>query len=268
MYKEKATLVFDIETIPDIAKAKRVYNLEKLSDDEAYEALKNIRRQETGGSDFFRHHFHKVVCISVVLRMGDSVRVWSLGEENATESEIIKRFFSAIDKYDVTLVSWNGTGFDLPVLHYRAMLHEVVAPMYWELGDHYKEFRYNNYINRFHMRHIDLMDVLSLYQTRAAQSLDQIATFLGFPGKMGMDGSQVYEFYQQGKISQIRHYCESDVLNTWLIYLRFQLMRGEIMKPAYQQEIELLKNTLASSDKDHLLDFLDDWEDEEAKIYE
>ena len=265
MYKEKATLVFEIETVPDIAKAKQIYNLGNLTKEEAYEALKNMRRQETGGSDFFRHHLHKVVCISVVLRMGDSVRVWSLGDENATEAEIIKRFFTAIDKYDVTLVSWNGGGFDLPVLHYRAMLHEITAPMYWELGDHYKEFRYNNYINRFHMRHVDLMDVLSLYQARATQPLEQIATFLGFPGKLGMDGSQVYDLHQQGQIERIRNYCESDVLNTWLIYLRFQLMRGEIMKPAYQQEITLLKNTLASSDKDHLFDFLDAWEDQEAK---
>jgi predicted PolB exonuclease-like 3'-5' exonuclease/predicted RNA-binding protein with TRAM domain len=212
MYKEKATLVFDIETVPDIAKAKQLYQLDNLTDAEAFEALKNMRRQETGGSDFFRHHLHKIVCISVVLRMGDSIRVWSLGEEDASEAEIIKRFFTAIDKYDVTLVSWNGSGFDLPVLHYRAMLHEITAPMYWELGDHYKEFRYNNYINRFHMRHLDLMDVLSLYQARASQPLDQIASFLGFPGKMGMAGSQVYEQYLAGNIADIRHYCETDVL--------------------------------------------------------
>jgi len=264
MYKDKATLVFDIETIPDITKAKQIYNLDNLSDAEAFEALKNMRRQETGGSDFFRHHLHKVICISVVLRMGDTLRVWSLGEEDASESEIIKRFFSAIDKYDVTLVSWNGSGFDLPVLHYRAMLHQITAPMYWELGDHYKEFRYNNYINRFHMRHVDLMDVLSLYQARATQPLDQIATFLGFPGKLGMDGSQVYDNYLQGNIADIRHYCETDVLNTWLIYLRFQLMRGEIMKPDYQNEIVLLKNTLASSNKPHLQEFLATWQEQEV----
>ena len=63
MYKEKATLVFDIETIPDINKAKQIYNLDNLTDEEAFEALKNMRRQETGGSDFFRHHLHKVICI-------------------------------------------------------------------------------------------------------------------------------------------------------------------------------------------------------------
>ena len=81
MPREKGTLVFDIETIPDILRAKRLHHLENLDDAEAYEALKNIRRQETGGSDFFRHHLHRIVCISVVLRLGDTVRVWSLGEE-------------------------------------------------------------------------------------------------------------------------------------------------------------------------------------------
>ena len=172
----------------------------------AYEQLQKKLPEENrvSSAEYYNNagiysEFGKIVCISVVLRLGDSIRVWSLGEEDASEAEIIKRFFSAIDKYDVTLVSWNGAGFDLPVLHYRAMLHQIVAPMYWELGDHYKEFRYNNYINRFHMRHIDLMDILSLYQARATQPLDQIATFLGFPSKMDMDGSQVYATYLNGR---------------------------------------------------------------------
>ena len=82
---------------------------------------------------------------------------------------------------------------------------------------------------------------------------------------MGMEGSQVYEAYLQGNIADIRHYCETDVLNTWLIYLRFQLMRGEIMKPDYQNEIILLKNSLASSAKPHLLAFLAAWQEQEAK---
>lgn len=258
--KEKATLVFDVETVPDIAKAKALYGLHSLADQEALEALNNIRRQETGGSDFFRHHLHRVVCISVVLRMGDTIRAWSLGEEDSSEADIIKRFFSAIDKYDLTLVSWNGSGFDLPVLHYRAMLHHISAPMYWELGDHYKEFRYNNYINRFHLRHVDLMDILSLYQAKAAQPLAQIASFLGFPGKLGMDGSQVHAAWQAGEIGRIRHYCETDVLNTWLIYLRFQLLRGSLFRQEYEYELSLVKNLLAQSQKPHWHDFLAAWE--------
>lgn len=259
MPREKGTLVFDIETIPDIRHAKRLYGLNNLDDAEAFEALKNIRRQESGGSDFFRHHLHRIVCISVVLRLGDSIRVWSLGEEDGDEADIIRRFFHAIDKYDLTLVSWNGSGFDLPVLHYRAMLHQISAPMYWEMGDHYKDFRYNNYINRFHLRHIDLMDVLSMYQGRAAQPLDQIASFLGFPGKMGMDGSQVYDQFLAGNLSAIRHYCETDVLNTWLVYLRFQMLRGELFRPDHDQEISLVRDLLTASQKPHLQEFLSAW---------
>ncbi|HEX5278013.1 MAG TPA: 3'-5' exonuclease [Fluviicoccus sp.] len=259
MPREKGTLVFDIETVPDIRHAKRLYGLNNLNDAEAFEALKNIRRQESGGSDFFRHHLHRIVCISVVLRLGDSIRVWSLGEEDGDEADIIRRFFHAIDKYDLTLVSWNGSGFDLPVLHYRAMLHQISAPMYWEMGDHYKDFRYNNYINRFHLRHIDLMDVLSMYQARAAQPLDQIASFLGFPGKMGMDGSQVYDQFLAGNLAAIRNYCETDVLNTWLVYLRFQLLRGELFRPDHDQEIALVRDLLAASPKPHLQEFLSAW---------
>ena len=115
------------------------------------------------------------------------------------------------------------------------------------------------------MRHIDLMDVLAMYQARAVQPLDQIASFLGFPGKMGMEGSQVYEQYLAGNLSDIRHYCETDVLNTWLIHLRFQLMRGEIMKPDYLNELALVKNMLASSSKPHMNAFLAAWQAQESQ---
>src|SRR5204863_166210 len=110
--------------------------------------------------------------------------------------------------------SWNGGGFDLPVLHYRSLFHRISAPRYWEMGDHDHTFRWNNYLNRYQFRHTDLMDLLALYQNRAYVPLDQMATLLGFPGKMGMSGHRVWEYYQAGKIGEIRHYCETDVLNT------------------------------------------------------
>ena len=90
------------------------------------------------------------------------------------------------------LVSWNGGGFDLPVLHYRGLRHGVVAGKYWDMGDDDREFKYNNYISRYHLRHLDLMDLLAMYQPRANAPLDAMAKLCGFPGKLGMDGSQVY----------------------------------------------------------------------------
>ena len=152
----------------------------------------------------------------MALRTRDVFKVWSLGDPDASEAEIIRRFFDGIEKYTPDLVSWNGAGFDLPVLHYRALRQGVVAQRYWESGDADQAFRWNNYLNRYHTRHLDLMDVLSGYQGRARISLQAAATLLGFPGKLGMSGDKVWEAWLEGGIEQIRNYCETDVLNTFL----------------------------------------------------
>ena len=182
-------------------------------------------RQQKTGSDFLPLHLHRVVAISVAFRSRDGFRVWTLGDRDADEAEIISRFFDGIDKYTPELVSWNGGGFDLPVLHYRALRHGVKAPRYWEAGEDDRDFRYNNYLSRFHWRHLDLMDVLAGFQIGGRASLSQVSTLLGFPGKLGMSGDQVWDRYLAGELAAIRNYCETDVLNTYLIYLRFQLNR-------------------------------------------
>ena len=180
------------------------------------------RRQKTG-SDFMPLHLHRVVAISCVLRHtdktgGDQLKVWSLGERDSSEAELIQRFYDGIERYTPQLVSWNGGGFDLPVLHYRGLIHGVVASRYWDLGDgdyaDSRDFKWNNYISRYHTRHLDLMDLLAMYQPRANAPLDDLAKLIGFPGKLGMDGSKVWEAWQNGEIAGIRDYCETDVMNT------------------------------------------------------
>lgn len=254
--------VFDIETIPDVEGGRRLFGLEGLSDEDAAKAMFAQRAQETGGSEFLRHHLHRVVAISAVFRHRDRVSVWSLGESDSDEAELIRRFFDGIDRYTPDLVSWNGSGFDLPVLHYRALLHGVAAPRYWDTGGDDHSFRYNNYLGRFHWRHIDLMDVLAAYQMRANAPLDQVASLLGFPGKMGMSGAKVWDNYQAGDIEGIRNYCETDVLNTYLVYLRFERMRGHLDADGYRRECDLLADTLRAADKTHLGEFLQAWRGE------
>ena len=253
------TLVFDIETVPDIAGGRRLYGLDGLDDAAAGEALFKLRRQETGGSDFIRHSLQRVVCISAVLRSRDGVKVWTLGDESESEAQIIKRFFDGLEKTQPTLVSWNGSGFDLPVLHYRALIHGIQAPSYWDQGEHNRDAKFNNYLGRFHSRHTDLMDLLAGYQARAVQPLDQVATLLGFPGKSGMDGSQVWPAFLAGELSKIRQYCETDVLNTWLVWLRFQFMRGQLDKAGLDAELGLVRDLLKTSTMPHLQAFLADW---------
>jgi hypothetical protein len=257
--------VFDIETVPDVDAARRLWDLTNLSDENVAKVMAAKRQQETdGATDFLRHHLHRIVAISAVFRQDDRLSVWSLGEESSTEAELIQRFFEGIERYSPTLVSWNGGGFDLPVLHYRALLHGVPAPRYWETGNDDSSFRYNNYLSRYHWRHIDLMDVLSGYQPRATAPLHDIATLLGFPGKLGMSGKDVWPTFLKGGLSEIRNYCETDVLNTWLVYLNFERMRGNVLPGQYAAEMARVRSYLAESGKPHFEEFLAAWPDSDA----
>jgi hypothetical protein len=251
-------LAFDIETVPDVEAARRLYGLDGLPDAQVAEVMFTRRRQESG-TEFLRHHLQRVVAIAVALRSGERFTVWSLGEETSLERELLQRFFDGIERYTPTLVSWNGLGFDLPVLHYRALLHGVSAPRYWETGEDDPAFRWNNYLSRYHYRHTDLMDVLSAYQPRASAPLDEIATLLGLPGKMGMSGGKVWERYQAGEIGAIRAYCETDVLNTYLVYLRFELLRGRLGTAEYAHECQTVREALAREGRPHLDAFLRAW---------
>jgi len=251
--------VFDIETIPDVEGGRRLYDLDGLDDKAVGNIMFQKRREETGDSEFLRLHLHRVVAISVVLRTRDTVKVWSLGDENANEAELVKRFYDGVEKFVPTLVSWNGSGFDLPVLHYRALFHGITAARYWDKGEHDRDFKWNNYLSRYHDRHTDLMDVLANYSPRANARLDEIATLLGFPGKMGMDGSKVWDAWLDGDVAGIRNYCETDVLNTYLVYLRYELIRGNLDQQEYQQECQLVRDELEKEDKPHLTEFLNAW---------
>jgi predicted PolB exonuclease-like 3'-5' exonuclease len=253
------TLVFDIETVPDVALGRRLHGLQGLPDEQVAKAMFALRRQASG-NEFLAHEQHRIVAISCVLRSRDGLRVWSLGDLNAPESELLERFFDGIEKFTPDLVSWNGGGFDLPVLYYRALLAGVQAPRYWETGDEDTAFRYNNYLGRFHWRHMDLMDVLSGFQNRARTSLANAACLLGLPGKMGFSGGQVWDAYQAGNLLGIRQYCETDVLNTYLIYLRFELMRGRFSRDRYAQEVERVKTLLRAGKEPHFVEFLHTWE--------
>jgi len=253
-------LVFDIETVPDVVSGRRLYGLDGLDDADVANVMFHKRRQETGEHEFLRLHLQRVVAISAVVRSGDLLKVWSLGDPDAPEEELVRRFFDGIEKFTPNLVSWNGSGFDLPVLHYRALLHGIPAPRYWETGDEDSAFRWNNYLGRFHWRHTDLMDVLAGYQPRASAPLDEIASMLRFPGKLGMDGSRVWGSFLAGDIAGIRNYCETDVLNTYLVYLRFELMRGRMSRTEYDHECRLLRDYLTREDRAHFMQFLGAWQ--------
>ena len=253
-------LSFDIETVPDISGLRRLYELPDDMGDADVAQAAFLRRRQAVGNDFLPLHLQRVIAIACALRDRNQFIVWSLGDAQGSEAELLQRFFDGLERYTPQLVSWNGGGFDLPVLHYRSMIHGVKARRYWELGDEDRDFRYNNYIGRYHTRHLDLMDVLSLYQLRAAAPLDEVARLLGFPGKLGMEGSQVWDAYQQGELVKIRSYCETDAVNTYLVFLRFQLVRGLLTAEQYEQELNIVHDTLARSPAPHWKEFIGAWQ--------
>ncbi|MCW5604427.1 MAG: 3'-5' exonuclease [Burkholderiales bacterium] len=256
-------LVFDIETIPDVEGLRLLHGLgQEIPDRDVAEMAFQLRRQATGG-DFLPLHLHRVAVISCALRERDSFRVWSIGEPGDAEGTLIQRFFDGIDKYTPQLVSWNGGGFDLPVMHYRGLVHGVNAARYWEMGEgdyrDSRDFKWNNYISRYHSRHLDLMDLLALYQPRANAPLDALAQLMGLPGKLGMDGSAVWAAWQDGKIGDIRNYCETDAVNTYLVFLRFQMMRGVFDAQRYRAECDLVRAALGKLPGPHWKEFLARW---------
>ncbi|GAB4439162.1 MAG: 3'-5' exonuclease [Rhodocyclaceae bacterium] len=252
-------LAFDIETVPDVEGVRRLHALDESLPDEEVAEFAFQRRRASTGNDFLPLHLQRVIVVSCVLREDRGLRIWSLAEPDSDESGIIQRFFEGIEKYTPQLVSWNGGGFDLPVLHYRGLIHGVRAARYWELGDEDREFRFNNYISRYHQRHLDLMDLLALYQPRANAPLDELAKLMRLPGKLGMDGSAVWSAYRRGEIRAIRDYCETDALNTYLVYLRFQLMRGAATAEATDAELAAVRDHLAALDAPHWREFLAAW---------
>jgi len=250
--------IFDIESIPD-AQMGRAFLPEPeggwASDAAVAQAMLDYQREKTkGASEFLRHTWQQVVAISVVYRSEKSLKVASLGTPESTEEELVTAFFEIIEKSQPILVDWNGGSFDLPVLQLRALKYGIPSFHYWNTGG---EARWENYHDRYRGKHTDLMDFWGRFNVRS--SLNDVATLCGFPGKLGMDGGKVWEAYREGRIGEIRDYCDHDVLNLYLVFLRAEMTRARISRETYAQETDLLASYLRDSGKPHFLEFLSAW---------
>ncbi|MBL8323018.1 MAG: 3'-5' exonuclease [Acinetobacter sp.] len=229
-------LTFDIETMTDLKSGAHLYGLD-LPEADLDAALAKLRRQESG-TDFQRLALHEIACISGLWMDENGMKMFSFSRENYSEAEILKKFLSIFDKRHPTLVSWNGSQFDLPVILFRAMYHGLSAPSLFDQGEIDTQKRYNNYQNRYHQRHIDLMDVMAMFHGRHFLKLDDAAHLLGFPGKRGDGAYRVPEYVRGQQWQALTSYCEGDVLNTWLIYLRWQLLKGQLALADHQHLVQ------------------------------
>lgn len=252
----EAILVFDLETLPDASGLRRLGAFPADLSDQAGVEHQAEQRRTAGQSDFLPPHLQRVLVVGCLLRTERGIGIrclegdeqpdpWvSQGDSDAAEAARLRRFFRILDEHEPTLVSWNGRGFDIPVLQHRALFRGVEASTYWDAGHFNSSMKYNNYLSRYHHRHLDLMDQLAAMQGRANASLDGVAQLCGLPGKLGMDGSQVWPAFCRGETASIAAYCETDVVNTYLVYLRFQHMRGLMSQQRLDEEEALLRRTL------------------------
>jgi len=260
-------LVFDIETVVDAEATRRLLHKPELSDTQARDALTAYFLEKTDGrNDFPRQPFHQVVAISYVQLVAEPGkegaelvvrRVASGGNVKSSECELLEGFFGLIAKRAPQLVSYNGRGFDVPVLKYRAMAHQLACPRWFNEGN-----RYENYSARFStVYQVDLLEVLSDHGASARCSLDEVAACFNVPGKLDTSGSEVRAMYESGDIEAIRNYCECDVLSTLLLFLRWQLFSGNLKQGGYLRAINGLRNYLdaEAESQPHFNTFLEAW---------
>jgi len=216
-------LAFDIETRVDKALLRRTYRPSaKGSDEDVYQEVRQQLIAEHG-SDFVPVSFHVPVCI-VLGSIGDNLvltSVETLGDETAEPAALAREFWTRIEAADGVLLSFNGRGFDLPVLELQALRYGIEAPRYFNERNG-QRYRYSD-------RHYDLYEFLSNFGAhRIRGGLDLLSQLVGLPGKGEVTGSDVQKLWESGRREDIRRYCRRDVIQTYLLFLRVERMRGRI----------------------------------------
>jgi 3'-5' exonuclease len=208
-------IVWDLETVPDLRGLAAANAMSGSTDDEVLAAI---------GDKFPKHIYHSIVCIGALVAhreqgawMVDALGAPHIGERS--EKQLIAAFVDKIAEFSPHLVTFNGNSFDLPVLRYRAMINEVSAP----------GLLARPYFNRYSEDALDLCDVLSSFSAQGRETLHEISKIMGLPGKPdGIDGGEVHRYFREGRIKEIADYCETDIINTYRVWLRYELFRGQL----------------------------------------
>ena len=257
--------IFDCETIPD-AKLTR-YQFDLDGDDKEVSKIAFELQEAKTGSSFLPIAFHQVVAISAVMANDYGVFQKVSTIQGESEKEMIENFLNFIDKHNPKLVSFNGRNFDIPMLMVRAMKYNLSCPAFYEKENKMlNKSKWDNYRYRFTDKfHVDLMDHISEFGAVRGLKLDLLCTMMGIPGKFDVSGDQVFSLYYDGEVEKIKEYCESDVLNTYWLYLKYELLKGNILFEDYLQNLDIMSEKLPK-DKSYSDIFINGVKEEMNKI--
>lgn len=209
------TLVFDIETVPVESVYARLLGLA------ANTPLAEVEAAWQAAEKPFKPELQRIVSLAVawITDSGSLQKVATLGPDEPTA---LQQFFETLGSHHPVLTGWNTSGFDLPVILTRALVHRT------DVGDFYKYgLPYNGYLKRYADRdHRDLMDLQSFYRATQPLSLNEMALLLGVPGKLDTAGNQVSALYVADDLQRIHDYCQHDVLTTAWVYRFIAEHRG------------------------------------------
>jgi len=232
-------LALDLETVPDEALVSAVDGEPSRPYAEQLGRLLAERRARSGGrSDFLPLPYHRPVaaCALEGVEEGEVIRVadvftWADRDRGAGEAAFLEETWRRIEGR--TLVSFHGRGFDLPVLELRSLKLGVTAPDWFE-GRRAEGSP----------EHLDLLELLSNRRATPSAPLDLYAKLVGLPGKEGVGGKDVQRLYETGAVDRIVAYCMTDVVQTWLLFLRFRLVEGSLSAAAYSASVRAAREAL------------------------
>jgi predicted PolB exonuclease-like 3'-5' exonuclease len=242
-------LVFDTESVPDGRLVRGVkYADEKLTDEEAIErAQREAREASWNGSDFLPASFQipVSVCVAKVARDFALQSFQCLGAPEFPTRKIVAEFWKGLNHYTqgkVKLVSFNGRGFDFPLMEMAAFRYGLPAPAY-----------YDSARRRFDANAIDLMEWFNNFGAiRHVGGVNLLAKLLGKPGKMDVSGSHVYGLWKEGRLSEINDYCMGDTLDTYFVFLRTCVMRGDLTLEEECDRVKKARELIETKAVDHL----------------
>jgi predicted PolB exonuclease-like 3'-5' exonuclease len=255
-------LVFDIESVPDGRLIKKVrYNDEDIDDKKAILRYQDEIYESTDGmSNFIPVTFQYPIslCIAKVDESFIIRDIIALDEPEFRASEITRQFWFGIEAYykNAMLVTFNGRGFDIPLMELMAYRYGISAKRHFtdKFGARY----------RHGAKHIDLQEFLSNYSAiKMNGGLNLLSKVIGKPGKMETKGSEVYDLFLQNRIKEINDYCIHDVLDTYFVFLRTRVMLGELSIDREQQIVKDTKEYLETN-KNKITafrEYLDNWGD-------
>jgi predicted PolB exonuclease-like 3'-5' exonuclease len=232
-------VVLDLETVPDEDLVSAVDGEPSRPYSDKVGRLLAARRAQSGGrSDFLPIPYHRpVVACSLEADERDGalvvsdVRCWT--DQRGAESTFLEQTWSRVEGR--TLVTFHGRGFDLPVLELRSLKLGLSVPSWFSAGrlgaseDHH-----------------DLLELLSNGGASPSAPLDLYAKLVGLPGKETVSGKDVAILYAQGALGRIAGYCMSDVVQTWLLYLRYRLLSGTLALADYTASVAACREDLPS----------------------